>query len=138
MASTGYRTPSSGQKDGKNGGHKKSSALGRFMSFIRKGKDKEHSVSKRGVSARQKSTDSGISSNRDTYINSDDNINDPANYSSNYNGRAANTARPCSTIKVVRNNSHIQATSAGKVCGQYSAPATNPHVPTSNHKFSTV
>merc|ERR1719230_780600 len=95
------------------------------MSFIRKGKDKEpHISNKRGINARQKSTDSGISSNRDTYINSDDNINDPANYSSNYNGRAANSTRPCSTIKVVRNNSHIQATSAGKVCGQYTGPGS--------------
>merc|ERR1712019_16967 len=63
--------------DGHSPSHKKVGALGRFMSFLRKGKDKEpHISNKRGISARQKSTDSGISSNRDTYINSDENVND--------------------------------------------------------------
>lgn len=84
------------------------------MSFIRKGKDKESHINKRGVSARQKSTDSGISSNRDTHINSDENL--PDSSQSSY---GLNKTRPCSTIKVVRNNSHIQTTNTGKVCGGY-------------------
>lgn len=108
MASTGSRNQLPG--DVKNGAHKKSSALGRFMSFIRKkNKDKEPHVNKRGVSARQKSTDSGISSNRDTFLNSDENLPDPG----------LGNKRPCSTIKVVRNNSHIQTTNTGKINSNY-------------------
>jgi len=108
MASTGSRNQLPG--DVKNGAQKKSSALGRFMSFIRKkNKDKEPHVNKRGVSARQKSTDSGISSNRDTFLNSDENLPDPG----------LGNKRPCSTIKVVRNNSHIQTTNTGKINSNY-------------------